>query len=98
MTRNRQEPVLLDDDAGRLVRPYTVCGGRTRPTSDFDLLTLVRATGRGTHGYLAGHGYACVRLDVRGVGDSEGVYGDQFTAQYTEDAIEAIAWLARQPW
>jgi putative CocE/NonD family hydrolase len=51
-----------------------------------------------THGYLAGHGYACVRLDVRGVGDSEGVYGDQFTAQYTEDAIEAIAWLARQPW
>jgi putative CocE/NonD family hydrolase len=51
-----------------------------------------------THGYLAGHGYACVRLDVRGVGDSEGVYGDQFTAQYAEDAVEAIAWLARQPW
>ena len=51
-----------------------------------------------THGYLAGHGYACVRLDVRGVGDSEGVYGDQFTAQYAADAIEAIAWLARQPW
>ena len=51
-----------------------------------------------THGYLAGHGYACVRLDVRGVGDSDGVYGDQFTAQYAEDAVEAIAWLARQPW
>jgi len=51
-----------------------------------------------THGYLAGHGYACVRLDVRGVGDSEGVYGDQFTAQYAEDAVEAIAWLARQSW
>jgi len=51
-----------------------------------------------THGYLAGHGYACVRLDVRGVGDSEGVYGDQFTARYVEDAAEAIAWLARQPW
>src|SRR5579864_7947089 len=31
-----------------------------------------------THRYLAAHGYACVRLDVRGVGDSEGVYGDQF--------------------
>ena len=51
-----------------------------------------------THGYLAGHGYACVRLDVRGVGDSEGLYGDQFTAQYVDDAVEAIAWLARQPW
>jgi putative CocE/NonD family hydrolase len=51
-----------------------------------------------THGYLAGHGYACVRLDVRGIGDSEGVYGDQFTTQYVDDAVEAIAWLARQPW
>ena len=51
-----------------------------------------------THGYLAGHGYACVRLDVRGVGDSEGVYGDQFTDRYVDDAVEAIAWIARQPW
>jgi putative CocE/NonD family hydrolase len=51
-----------------------------------------------THRYLAGHGYACVRLDVRGVGDSEGTYGDQFTSQYAEDAVDAIAWLARQPW
>lgn len=50
------------------------------------------------HGYIAGHGYACLRLDVRGVGDSEGVYGDQFTTQYVDDAIEAIAWIARQPW
>ena len=39
-----------------------------------------------THGYLAGHGYACVRLDVRGIGDSEGLYGDQFTAGYVDDA------------
>ncbi|MGH7125916.1 MAG: CocE/NonD family hydrolase, partial [Stellaceae bacterium] len=51
-----------------------------------------------THGYLAGHGYACVRLDVRGVGDSEGLYGDQFTTQYVDDAVEVIAWIARQPW
>ncbi|WP_340556533.1 DUF742 domain-containing protein [Streptomyces sp. GSL17-111] len=36
-----------DGAAGRLVRPYTVCGGRTRPSSAFDLLTLVMATGRG---------------------------------------------------
>jgi len=51
-----------------------------------------------THGYFAGHGYACIRLDVRGVGDSEGLYGDQFTTQYVDDAVEAIAWIARQPW
>ncbi|MGK5532252.1 DUF742 domain-containing protein [Streptomyces sp. URMC 129] len=38
---------LLDDAAGRLTRPYTASGGRTRPAARLDLLTLVRATGRG---------------------------------------------------
>ncbi|MFF8958506.1 DUF742 domain-containing protein [Streptomyces sp. NPDC014894] len=36
---------LLDDAAGRLVRPYTVSAGRTRPTTTLDLLSLVMATG-----------------------------------------------------
>ncbi|ANZ15074.1 DUF742 domain-containing protein [Streptomyces noursei] len=36
----------VDDVAGRLVRPYTVSRGRTRPTAHFDLMTMVRATGR----------------------------------------------------
>ncbi|WP_030741148.1 DUF742 domain-containing protein [Streptomyces sp. NRRL F-5135] len=35
----------LDEAAGRLIRPYTVSGGRTRPATALDLLTLVRATG-----------------------------------------------------
>ncbi|WP_405609079.1 DUF742 domain-containing protein [Streptomyces sp. NBC_01511] len=35
----------LDDAAGRLIRPYTVSGGRTRPTVELDLLSLVMATG-----------------------------------------------------
>ncbi|MEU3603604.1 DUF742 domain-containing protein [Streptomyces sp. NPDC006798] len=39
------EGPLLDDAAGRLIRPYTVSGGRTRPTAALDLLTLVMATG-----------------------------------------------------
>ncbi|MFD5320227.1 DUF742 domain-containing protein [Streptomyces sp. NPDC127098] len=36
----------LDESAGRLIRPFTACGGRTRPTVGLDLLTLVVATGR----------------------------------------------------
>ncbi|MGW5122084.1 DUF742 domain-containing protein [Streptomyces noursei] len=36
----------IDEVAGRLVRPFTVSRGRTRPTADFDLMTMVRATGR----------------------------------------------------
>ncbi|UGY94536.1 DUF742 domain-containing protein [Streptomyces gobiensis] len=40
-----QEGPWLDDAAGRLIRPYTVSNGRTRPTAQFDLMTLVMATG-----------------------------------------------------
>jgi hypothetical protein len=40
------EQSWLDAEAGRLVRPYTVSGGRTRPTVSLDLLSMVRATGR----------------------------------------------------
>lgn len=52
MRRKPLEEPWLDDDAGRLVRPYTVSNGRTRPTSQFDLLTLVMATGDRPKSYL----------------------------------------------
>jgi hypothetical protein len=38
--------VRFDEDAGLLVRPYAVTGGRTRPSAEFRLITLVAATGR----------------------------------------------------
>lgn len=40
-----QEGPWLDDAAGRLIRPYTVIGGRTQPSTALDLLSLVMATG-----------------------------------------------------
>lgn len=42
----------LDDAAGRLVRPFTVSNGRTRPSIAFDLLSHVMATGATPIGYL----------------------------------------------
>ncbi len=51
-----------------------------------------------THPYLAGHGYASVRVDMRGSGDSEGLMTDEYTKQEQDDAIEVIAWLAKQKW
>lgn len=51
-----------------------------------------------THPYLAGHGYACVRVDMRGNGDSDGLMADEYTKQELSDGVEVIAWLARQPW
>lgn len=40
------DEVWVDDDAGPLVRPYTLNAGRTRPTVELDLLSLMMATGR----------------------------------------------------
>lgn len=50
------------------------------------------------YGYLAGHGYACVRVECRGTGDSDGLQTDQFAAEYIDDALESLRWVARQPW
>jgi putative CocE/NonD family hydrolase len=46
----------------------------------------------------AGHGYAYARVDIRGTGDSDGVITDEYAPQEQDDALEVIAWLARQPW
>ena len=51
-----------------------------------------------THPYFAGHGYACIRVDMRGNGDSEGLMDDEYTAQELADACAVIAWAAAQPW
>jgi predicted acyl esterase len=51
-----------------------------------------------THPYLAGHGYAGVRVDIRGCGESGGLLLDEYTKQEQDDGVEVIAWLAAQPW
>ncbi|MFD4791077.1 DUF742 domain-containing protein [Streptomyces sp. NPDC058459] len=42
----------LDEAAGRLVRPFTVSGGRTEPSVALDLISQVMATGVTPLGYL----------------------------------------------
>lgn len=51
-----------------------------------------------TYPYYAGHGYAGVRVDMRGNGESDGLMFDEYLKQEQDDAIEVIAWIARQPW
>ncbi|MEU8524392.1 CocE/NonD family hydrolase [Streptomyces sp. NPDC048629] len=50
------------------------------------------------HPWYAGHGYASVRVDVRGHGNSEGVPGDAHDATELADAVAVVEWLAAQPW
>ena len=51
-----------------------------------------------THPYFAGHGYASIRVDMRGNGDSEGLMDDEYSDQEWQDACDVIAWAAVQPW
>ena len=57
-----------------------------------------RAWDEPRHRYWAGYGYACIRLDIRGTGESEGLITDEYAVQEQNDAVEAIAWIAAQPW
>src|SRR5690349_88742 len=48
--------------------------------------------------YLAGHGFAGVRVDIRGSGDSGGILTDEYLPLEQQDGAEIIAWLAKQSW
>jgi putative CocE/NonD family hydrolase len=50
------------------------------------------------HPWYAAHGYASVRVDMRGSGDSEGTMTDEYTEQELTDGVEVVEWLAAQPW
>jgi putative CocE/NonD family hydrolase len=50
------------------------------------------------HPAFAEAGYASIRVDMRGSGDSDGVLRDEYTPGEWADAVEVIDWIARQPW
>ncbi|WP_327285859.1 MULTISPECIES: DUF742 domain-containing protein [unclassified Streptomyces] len=52
----------LDDSAGRVMRPYTASGGRTRSAVALDLLSLVTATGVRPRGPLGAEHTLALRL------------------------------------
>jgi predicted acyl esterase len=47
---------------------------------------------------LARRGYACLSLDFRGYGESEGVPAPPFAPAEKADGHDALAWIAAQPW
>jgi putative CocE/NonD family hydrolase len=50
------------------------------------------------HGWFAANGFAVLRVDMRGSGDSEGLMDDEYLPVEHQDACTVIAWLAAQPW
>lgn len=59
---------------------------------------MVRARDERNHPFFAAHGYACLRVDMRGSGDSDGVMPDMYDPQELADARDVIDWIAAQPW
>ncbi len=51
-----------------------------------------------THTVFAEAGYACIRVDIAGTGDSEGRFDDEYSEQELNDGEEVIAWIAAQDW
>lgn len=51
-----------------------------------------------THPYFAGHGYACVRVDMRGAGEADGLLDDEYPQSEQDDALAVIDWLCAQDW
>ena len=47
---------------------------------------------------LAERGFAGVRVDLRGTGDSEGTFDDEYSETELSDIEAVIAWIASQPW
>ncbi|MFD1926648.1 CocE/NonD family hydrolase [Sporosarcina siberiensis] len=50
------------------------------------------------HPYFAGHGYASIRVDMRGCGDSDGILMDEYLKLEHDDGLEVLSWIAKQPW
>ncbi|KIX95505.1 uncharacterized protein Z520_08625 [Fonsecaea multimorphosa CBS 102226] len=50
------------------------------------------------HSYIASYGYACVRVDMRGSGDSEGILLGEYLKQEQDDALEILQWIVAQDW
>jgi hypothetical protein len=51
-----------------------------------------------THGIFADAGYACIRADIAGTGDSDGLFDDEYSEQELSDGEAVLAWIASQGW
>ncbi|MFW5960553.1 MAG: CocE/NonD family hydrolase [Chitinivibrionales bacterium] len=51
-----------------------------------------------TYQFFAENGYAGVRVDLRGSGDSEGILRDEYLQQELDDGLEVLRWIASRPW
>lgn len=59
---------------------------------------FMRSRDEPMHRYYALSGYASLRVDVRGTGDSDGLIADEYSEAELADGLALIDWIAGQPW
>ena len=50
------------------------------------------------HPLFAEAGYASIRVDIRGYGDSDGLAKDEYSHQEIQDGHDVVQWIAAQDW
>lgn len=50
------------------------------------------------HPYYAGYGFALIRVDMRGCGDSDGILEGEYLEQEQDDNLEVFDWIEKQSW
>lgn len=48
--------------------------------------------------YVASFGYVSLRVDIRGSGNSQGHFDDEYSVQELSDALEILQWIDKQSW
>ncbi|MEX2644272.1 MAG: CocE/NonD family hydrolase [Acetobacterales bacterium] len=96
--------IPLPDGCRLAARLWLPRGARNKPVPavleyiPYRKRDFMRARDEPIHRYFALNGYAAVRVDIRGTGDSDGLLEDEYTAQEQTDALAVIDWIAAQPW
>ncbi|CAF0802533.1 unnamed protein product [Adineta ricciae] len=48
--------------------------------------------------YFSGFGYVALRVDIRGTGNSQGIFDDEYSPQEQSDALQILKWIQNQTW
>jgi putative CocE/NonD family hydrolase len=96
--------IPLPDGSRLLARLWLPPGARSEPVpavvevSPYRHEDHTRRRDAVRHPYFAEHGYASLRVDIRGSGASSGVLLDEYTEREQQDVCDALGWIASQPW
>ncbi|MGF1503488.1 MAG: CocE/NonD family hydrolase [Paracoccaceae bacterium] len=100
------DPVWIEmDDGCRLAaKIWLPADARTRPVpAVLEYIPYRRGDNKAVrdhqvHAHFAAHGYAAIRVDMRGSGDSAGVLEDEYLPREMLDGLAILRWIAAQDW